>query len=385
MDGKSDGENARKEMSSVSIDMQALNNVEDVIEKRANTHIAIDERITCDDLGEQECDTLKRQRTFSCPDISNEELVDSRNDTEKVSFDTKMSNQQNIRKVGKLDARIFSDVIRKQGSETESADVINWALEYFEQLFVVLSQRVTEIMDEKSNSSDLFTTIVEDYEDSTTILPDKEFRLSKYDTDDQNNCPEKTTTSMKSIDEMVVLESELTAEQLHVDKRMIKENDDLYENISDEKEIKSKIGSIILNMYEVFVENIPEPALQHSMNKVRPLFKDLKEIITLELATNYTRSNNVSSKAPSIPAVSGPPPPAPPPPPPPKEIVLNIKVKTMGRTLSVAESNVADGSSDIETRIKSKPKKDDMMAQLQAKLQARQRRESLALKMSKLK
>ena len=46
MDGKSDGENGRKEMSSVSIDMQALglNNVEDVIEKRANNHIAIDER-----------------------------------------------------------------------------------------------------------------------------------------------------------------------------------------------------------------------------------------------------------------------------------------------------------------------------------------------------
>jgi len=385
MDSKSYGENGRKEMPSVSIDMQALNNVEDVIEKRTNNHIAIDERITCDDLGEKECATLKRQRTFSCPDISNEVLVDSINDTEKVSFDTKMSNQQDIRKVGKLDARIFSDVIRKQCSETESADVINWALEYLEQLFVLLSQEGTDIMDEKSNSSDSFTTIVEEYEDLTIILPDKECRLSEYYTDDQNNCIEKTTSSMKSIDERVALESELKAEQLPVKTRMIKANDDLYEDISDDKEIKSKIESIILNMYEVFVENIPELALQQSMNKVRPLFKDLKEIITLELATNYTRSNNVSSKAPSIPAVSGPPPPAPPPPPPPKEIVLNIKVKTMGRTLSVAESNIADGSSDIETRIKSKSKKDDMMAQLQAKLQARQRRESLALKMSKLK
>ena len=58
-------------------------------------------RITCDDLGEKECATLKRQRTFSCPDISNEVLVDSINDTEKVSFDTKMSNQQDIRKRSK--------------------------------------------------------------------------------------------------------------------------------------------------------------------------------------------------------------------------------------------------------------------------------------------
>ena len=96
-------------------------------------------------------------------------------------------------------------------------------------------------------------------------------------------------------------------------------------------------------------------------------------------------TNTISSEVSSAPAVSGPPPPAPPPPPPPKEIVLNIKVKTMGRTLSEAESNVTDGSSDIDLRIKSQPKKDDMMAQLQAKLQARQRRESLALKMSTLK
>ena len=138
-------------------------------------------------------------------------------------------------------------------------------------------------------------------------------------------------------------------------------------------------------MYETFTDNIPEAVLQESMAKVRPLFKELKDVMSLELL-NYTRSNNSSSKVSTAPIVSGPPPPAPPPPPPPKPIVLNIKVKTMGRTLSEAESNVTDGSSeDIELRINKKPKKDDMMTQLQKKLQARQRRESLLLRLSELK
>ena len=138
-------------------------------------------------------------------------------------------------------------------------------------------------------------------------------------------------------------------------------------------------------MYETFTDSIPEEILQESMGKVHPLFKKLKDVMILELS-NYTRLNNNCSKVSTTPAISGPPPPAPPPPPPPKEIVLNIKVKTMGRTLSEAESNVADGSAeDIERRINKKPKKDDMMSQLQMKLQARQRRESLKLRMSQLK
>ena len=118
-------------------------------------------------------------------------------------------------------------------------------------------------------------------------------------------------------------------------------------------------------MYETFTDNIPEAVLQESIAKVCPLFKELKDVMSLELL-NYTRSNNSSSKVSTVPIVSGPPPPVPPPPP--KPILLSIKVKTIGRTLSEAESNVADGSSeDIELRINKKPKKDNMMAQLQKK------------------
>ena len=346
-------------------------------------------RVACDDLCEMEEASLVRQRSVSCPDISKDLLVDSGNDTEKVSFDTKISNQQSIRKVGKLDGRIFSDVIRKQCSETESADVINWALEYLEQLFVLLSHgSQPDVVGDQTNSSDLLTTIVEESEDSTNMLPDKESHLSTDDEDKANHYLQKTKGSVKCIDKELIIDSESLSEQLDFSNKGIETNDNsgiINQNNTDEKNTRSKIESIILNMYEVFVDNIPEPALQQSMNKARPLLKEMKDIITLELSTNYSRSNKSSSEVSSTPAVSGPPPPAPPPPPPPKEIVLNIKVKTMGRTLSEAESNVADGSSDIELRIKSQPKKDDMMAQLQAKLQARQRRESLALKMSTLK
>ena len=124
---------------------------------------------------EKEEASLLRQRSVSCPDISKDLLVDSVNNTEKALFDTKISNQQSIRKVGKLDGRIFSDVIRKQCSETESADVINWALEYLEQLFVLLSQgSQPDVIGDKTNSSDLLTTIVEESEDSFNMMPDKE-------------------------------------------------------------------------------------------------------------------------------------------------------------------------------------------------------------------
>ena len=346
-------------------------------------------RVTCDDLCGKEEASLVRQRSVSCLDISKDLLVDSENDTEENLFDTKMSNQQSIGKVGKFDGRIFSDLIRKQCCETESGDVINWALGYLEQLFVLLAQEShPDIVGDKTNSDDLLTTILEELDDSSNMLQAKESRLSIDDEDKDNHYLEKTKGSVKCIDKEPVIESESRAEQLDFSNKGIETNDNsgiINQNNSDEKDTRSKIESIILNMYDVFVDNIPEPALQHSMNKVHPLLRKLKDIITLELSTNYSRLNKISSEFSTTPSVSGPPPPAPPPPPPPKEIVLIIKVKTMGETLSEAKSIVVDGSSDIELRIKSQPKKDDMMAELKAKLQARQRRESLALKVSTFK
>ena len=223
-------------------------------------------RVTYDEFCEKEEASLARQRSVSCPDISKDLLVASENDTEKIILDTNMSNQQSIRKVGKLDGRIFSDVIRKQCSETESADVINWALEYLEQLFVLLAQGShPDIVDDKTNPSDLLTTIVEESEDLSNMLPDKESCLSKDDEDKNNHYNDKTKGSVKCIDKEPVIESESRSEQLDYSNKGIETNNNsgiICQNNSDEKDTLSKIESIILNMYEVFVENIPEPALR---------------------------------------------------------------------------------------------------------------------------
>ena len=327
---------------------------------------------------------MARQRSFSCPDISEDSSLELKQNLSAIETKSEKS-----KTVGKLDSRIFSDVIRKQCDDTDSEDVIGWTFAYLEQLFVLLAhENKASIMVQKPKLSTLLATISEESTNSVTVLENDQPQYSKVDIEMHKELTGKETGSRKETSKMPNVESE-SLEKTNLENKNNIVKSDKHEkgdkNYSEEKDTRSKIENIILNMYETFTDSIPEEILQESMGKVHPLFKKLKDVMILELS-NYTRLNNNCSKVSTTPAISGPPPPAPPPPPPPKEIVLNIKVKTMGRTLSEAESNVADGSAeDIERRINKKPKKDDMMSQLQMKLQARQRRESLKLRMSQLK
>ena len=323
-----------------------------------------------------------RQRSVSCPDITKDQAVI----IEDNLLVTQITSQR-PETVGKLEKRIFSNAIKNHCTETSSEDVIFWTLEYLEQLFVLLAQTNDDnVREQKTQSSKLLYTISEESVHSVNVSVDEGLYTSNPN--QSSKTPQNDEKLLEYSNENCNLESEMRlkgsdSDEIQLENNLstiVEEND-----VVEESEPRLKVENIVLNMYERIKVNIPEAVLKETMEKIHPLFIDLKEIITLELSTNYSRLSTSSSKVSSVPAVSGPPPPAPPPPPPPKVHVLNFKVKTMGRTLSEAESSVNDGTEDIELRINKKPKKDDMMAQLQMKLQARQRRESLQVKLASLK
>ena len=145
---------------------------------------------------------------------------------------------------------------------------------------------------------------------------------------------------------------------------------------SSEPVLKSKVEETINEVYEILKENLESEELEKIMVKIEPLLNTIKDEYTKEASKNEPPTISTSS----APAVSGPPPPAPPPPPPPAPIVPKFKIKTKNATVTATECGITGGIGDIEIRIKSQPKKDDMMAQLRERMKARQNRQSLAMK-----
>ena len=145
---------------------------------------------------------------------------------------------------------------------------------------------------------------------------------------------------------------------------------------SSEPVLESKVEETINEVYEILKENLESEELEKIMVKIEPLLNTIKDEYTKEVSKNEPPTISTSS----APAVSGPPPPAPPPPPPPAPIVPKFKIKTKNATVTATECGITGGIGDIEIRIKSQPKKDDMMAQLRERMKARQNRQSLAMK-----
>ena len=145
---------------------------------------------------------------------------------------------------------------------------------------------------------------------------------------------------------------------------------------SSEPILESKVDKTINEVYEILKENLESEELEKIMVKIEPLLNTIKDEYTKEVSKNEPPTISASS----APAVSGPPPPAPPPPPPPAPIVPKFKIKTKNATVTATECGITGGIGDIEIRIKSQPKKDDMMAQLRERMKARQNRQSLAMK-----
>ena len=107
---------------------------------------------------EEEEAPLVRQRSLSCPDITKDHSVN----IEENLLDTEITNYR-PKIVGKLDKSIFSNAIKSQSTETNSKDVIFWALEYLDQLFVLLAKTNDDnVREQKSESSMLLYTISEE-------------------------------------------------------------------------------------------------------------------------------------------------------------------------------------------------------------------------------
>ena len=140
----------------------------------------------------------------------------------------------------------------------------------------------------------------------------------------------------------------------------------------------TNIHQNILNICEVFQETLSKNDLDKIMGKVQPLLEQIGDLYDSQVS-----KPSLESLSGNVPSVSGPPPPAPPPPPPPSSNLSapKFKIRKQGATLTASQSN---GSvSNIEIRIK-KPKEDDMMSQLQKRLQNRQNRQTLAHKYANL-
>ena len=139
----------------------------------------------------------------------------------------------------------------------------------------------------------------------------------------------------------------------------------------------SKVHQNVENICKAFKETLSARDLDKIMGKVQPLLNQIKDMYDSQLSNSFVEITPSSGSGKST---SGPPPPAPPPPPPPADIP-KFKIRKPGATLTANHSN---GSvSNIEIRIK-KSNKDDMLSQLQKRLQNRQKRQTLAMKYANL-
>ena len=145
----------------------------------------------------------------------------------------------------------------------------------------------------------------------------------------------------------------------------------------------SKVGKNIQHICDIFKESLSEKDLNNIMGKIRPIFHEISESYKLELS-KYNQQHS-STAIPSFShSVSAPPPPAPPPPPPPSQLTPKFHVKKKGAILTANKNATTGDISKIEIRINNKPKDDDMMGQLQKRLQDRRKRTTLAVKLAKL-
>ena len=142
----------------------------------------------------------------------------------------------------------------------------------------------------------------------------------------------------------------------------------------------STVHQNVENICKAFKETLSAGDLDKMMGKVQPLLNEIKDMYDSELSNSFLEIIPSSGSGTSA---SGPPPPAPPPPPPPvaNPPAPKFKIRKPGATLTANHSN---GSvSNIEIRIK-KSNKDDMLSQLQKRLQNRQKRQTLAMKYANL-
>ena len=168
--------------------------------------------------------------------------------------------------------------------------------------------------------------------------------------------------------------------QKELSKRKRQNNNSIDGKSKDVPNSKSgtNIHQNILNIFEVFQETLSKNDLDKIMGKIKPLLDQIGDMYDSQVS-----KPSLESLPGNVPSVSGPPPPAPPPPPPPSSNLSapKFKIRKQGATLTASQSN---GSvSNIEIRIK-KPKEDDMMSQLQKRLQNRQNRQTLANKYANL-
>ena len=246
------------------------------------------------------------------------------------------------------------------GNDEGLEDVVGWALDAIKEQYLKeenknqneLDANIIDGVNELSGNND---TAVHAVNTSTSELGDlKHSRSYSFGKENvQLRKVSRNTITKESAIEEVVAKVELS-----------------------EPVLESKVEKTINEVYEILKENLESEELEKIMVKIEPLLNTIKAEYTKEVSKNKPPTSSTSS----VPAVSGPPPPAPPPPPPPAPIVPKFKIKTKNATVTATECGVTGGIGDIEIRIKSQPKKDDMMAQLRERMKARQNRQSLAMK-----
>ena len=197
---------------------------------------------------EEEEAPLVRQRSLSCPDITKDHSVN----IEENLLDTEITNYR-PKIVGKLDKSIFSNAIKSQSTETNSKDVIFWALEYLDQLFVLLAKTNDDnVREQKSESSMLLYTISEE---SVHSISQSDERLNTSSPNPSPETPENEENLFKKSNKKCNLEPEVPIKRSDTDKIQLENNlstivDD--ENVLEEMEPRSKVENIVLyNLHAV--------------------------------------------------------------------------------------------------------------------------------------
>ena len=146
-----------------------------------------------------------------------------------------------------------------------------------------------------------------------------------------------------------------------------------------------KLDQILHNMHDHLKSRFPSRHFKKIRKEIQPFFEELKKECVFELSkmsqTGIVHAISVDAHS----SISSPPPPPPPLPPPPINVHhLPFKLKTVSSDVDIILTGDMQGIEELEIRLKDKSKENDLISQLQQRLQSRSQRESLAQKYKNL-
>ena len=294
-----------------------------------------------------------------------------------IRFDSESSDDD-------LETMDDSKEVNKLGAENEDIRAsVTWALDNLEDLILQIAsdEPIVDNKDKEKQSMEsapmdtIFEVDADPAEHSNGAHKISTISQKQADCEKTTNqtIPNKHKVGMDGLEALVTNQKELSKRKRQNNNFIDGKSKDVPSSKSD-----TNIHQNILNICEVFQETLSKNDLDKIMGKVQPLLEQIGDLYDSQVS-----KPSLESLSGNVPSVSGPPPPAPPPPPPPSSNLSapKFKIRKQGATLTASQSN---GSvSNIEIRIK-KHKEDDMISQLQKRLQNRQNRQTLANKYANL-